>query len=149
VKVHGAPVATVACAAWSIAETVQECEPAASGVVRVTVALVAGIAHATQASSTRNSYRDRPPASDDASHVNVGVKVSTVAPFAGVSKLNPTGAVPKSTKMVHVCVESRELPILSTALTDQVWAPPVRLLVGVLCVPATLSRESEPSTKSW
>ena len=35
VKVHGAPVATVALAAWSTADTVQEWGPAVSGVVSV------------------------------------------------------------------------------------------------------------------
>jgi hypothetical protein len=80
--------------------------------------------------------------------VNVGVRVSTVLPFAGVSKLNPAGG-PKSTYTVHVSVELRELPIWSMALADQVWAPSASVLVGVLQVLVMLPRVSAPSTRSW
>ena len=80
--------------------------------------------------------------------MNVGVSVSTVLPFAGARRLNPAGG-PKSAYIVQVCVESRELLILSMALTDQVWVPSARVLVGVLQVLVMLSRTIVPSTRSW
>ena len=86
--------------------------------------------------------------SEDAPHVNVGVRVSTAVPFAGVRRTNPVGGL-KSMETLHVWVASRGLPTPSIALTDQVCAPWARVAVGVLQVPVMPSRFREPSMKSW
>ena len=79
--------------------------------------------------------------------MNVGVRVSTVLPFAGVSRLNPPGAS-KSMKTVQVSVDGWIFPTLSTALTDHVWAPSERAVAGVEQVDETLVRTAAPSIHS-